>query len=51
MPEANHSFRDRLLELEPVNPALKDRYEKEIQAMFNKPLTGVRRWCFLVAGY
>ena len=49
MPEANHSFRDRLLELEPVTPELKDRYEKEIQAMFNKPLTGVRRWSWLVA--
>ena len=49
MPEMNHSFRDRLLELEPVTPALKDHYEKEIQAMFNK-LTGVRRWSFLIAG-
>ena len=48
MSEANHSFRDRLLELEPVTPALKDRYEKEIQAMFNKPLTGVRRWSWFV---
>lgn len=50
MPESNHAFRDRLVGLEPVTPALKNRYEKEIQAMFNKPLTGVRRSSFLIAG-
>jgi hypothetical protein len=32
-----------------VTPELRDRYEKEIQAMFNKPITGVRRWSWLVA--
>lgn len=50
MPKMNQVFRDRLLELEPVTPALKDRYDKEIQAMFNKPLTGVRRWSWLISG-
>lgn len=50
MPKANYEFRDRLLELEPVTPALKDRYDQQIQAMFNKPLTGVRRWSWLISG-
>jgi hypothetical protein len=49
MPETNRSFRDRLLELEPVTPELKERYQKEIEAMFNKPLTSVQRWSWLVA--
>lgn len=49
MAETNHTFRDRLLEVEPVTPALKERYEKEVQTMFNKPLTGVRRWSWLVS--
>ena len=39
------SFRERLLKTEQVTPALKERYDKEIQAMLEKPLTGyVRRW-------
>jgi hypothetical protein len=37
------SFRERLLELEPMTPALKERYDKEVQAMLEKRLTGTDR--------
>jgi len=43
----NESFRDRLLRTEQVTPALKERYEKEMKAMLEKRLTGVRRWVWL----
>lgn len=43
----SHTFRDRLLASQPVTPALKEHYEKEVQAMFSKPLTGVHRWAWL----
>jgi hypothetical protein len=33
------SFRDRLCDLEPHNPLLRERYDKEIQAMLEKKLT------------
>jgi hypothetical protein len=33
------SFRDRLCELEPHNPLLRERYDKEIQAMFERKLS------------
>ncbi len=44
----NDSFRERLLKMERVTPALKERYEKEMQAMLEKPLTGVCRWTSLI---
>lgn len=47
MPSINHAFRDRLLEVEPVTPALKERYEKEVQVMFQKKLTRVQGWAWL----
>lgn len=47
MSKEHQTFRDRLLESEPVTLALKAHYEKEVQAMFNKPLVGVRRWSYL----
>ena len=43
----NDSFRERLLRLEQVTPALKERYDKEVQAMLEKRITGVSRWVVL----
>jgi len=42
--ESNKAFRDRLLELEKTNATYKEKYEKEIQEMFEKKLTGWERW-------
>src|SRR5262245_14217712 len=42
------TLRDRLCELEPYNPLLRERYLQEMQAMFNKPLT-LRGKLFLAA--
>ena len=39
----NDSLRERLLRLEQVTPALKERYDKEVQAMLEKRLTGTDR--------
>ncbi len=47
MSDTQNGFRERLLKVEQVTPALKQRYDKEIQAMFEKRLTGVRRWSWL----
>jgi hypothetical protein len=47
MNEANRVFRERLLDAEQVNPALKERYHKELQAMLEKKLSGFRRWVWL----
>jgi hypothetical protein len=43
----NDSFRERLLRLEQVTPALKERYDKEVQAMLEKRITGIGRWVVL----
>ena len=47
MKSSNQGFRERLLKMEKVTPALKERYEKEVHAMLEKQLTGVRRWVWL----
>ena len=47
MNEANRVFRERLLDAEQVTPALKERYHKELQAMFERKLSGMRRWVWL----
>jgi hypothetical protein len=45
----NDSFRERLLELqlEQMPPALRERYNREIQAMWEKRITGTDRWAVL----
>ena len=43
----NDSFRERLLRLEQVTPALKERYDKEVQAMLENRITGTGRWALL----
>lgn len=44
MPEDKRALRDRLLALEPVTPALKQRYQQEIQSMFERKLKPFERW-------
>jgi len=43
----NDSFSERLLRVEQVTPALKERYDKEVQAMLEKRLTGTDRKVWL----
>lgn len=43
----NDDFRERLLRLEQVTPALKERYDKEVQAMLEKRLTETDRKVWL----
>lgn len=43
MNKSNKTFRDKLLDIEKPNPTLKDKYEKEVQAMVEKKLTGLRK--------
>jgi hypothetical protein len=49
MNEARRKFRQQLLGAEQVTPALKERYHKELQVMFDKKLSGMRRWVWLGA--
>lgn len=43
MNESNKTFRDKLLDIEKPNPTLKDKYEREVQAMVEKKITGVTK--------
>ena len=43
MNKSNKTFRDKLLDIEKPNPTLKDKYEREVQAMVEKKLTGLRK--------
>ena len=43
----NDSFRERLFKLEPATPALKEQYDKKVQAMLGKRLTGTDRKVWL----
>lgn len=49
MNPTNRRFGEQLLKVEQVTPALKQRYDQEIQAMLEKPLMGIRRWSWLAA--
>lgn len=40
----HNSFRERLLESEKMTPALRERYEREVQMLLEKKLTAPRRW-------
>ncbi|HUV40357.1 MAG TPA: hypothetical protein VMW23_01045 [Sedimentisphaerales bacterium] len=43
MNKSNKTFRDKLLDIEKPNSALKEKYEREVQAMVEKKLTGLRK--------
>jgi len=47
MNESEKDFRERLLEREQFSPILKEKYEKEVQAMLEKKLTGIGRWGYI----
>jgi hypothetical protein len=47
MKETDRAFRQRLLNVDQITPALQQRYHKEIETMLEKPLTGFRRWGWL----
>lgn len=49
MNKSNKTFRDKLLDIEKPNPTLKDKYEREVQAMVEKKLTGLRKLGTLVS--
>jgi len=49
MNKSNKTFRDKLLDIEKPNPTLKDKYEREIQAMVEKKLTGLRKLSTVVS--
>jgi hypothetical protein len=44
-----NDFRERLIRCESVTPAHRQQYEKEMRAMLEKQLTGVRRWVWGLA--
>ena len=50
MSDPQKTFRDQLLQQQPITPALQQRYQQEVQAMFDKPLSGAQRiaWMFSV---
>lgn len=39
----NKSFRDKLIESEPINPTFKQKYEREVKAMLEKKLTKIQK--------
>ncbi|MHC4203677.1 MAG: hypothetical protein ACYSTT_03440 [Planctomycetota bacterium] len=43
MNRSNKTFRDKLLEMEKPNPTLKEKYEREVQTMVEKKLTGMKK--------
>ena len=46
----NPALKEKLLALEPQNPILKEKFEKEIKTMIEKPLTSVFRTSLIVTG-
>lgn len=44
MPESSKEFRERLLEAETVNPALRQKYEKELRELLEPRITGFKKW-------
>lgn len=43
MNKSNKIFRDKLLDIEKPNPTLKDKYEREVQAMVEKKIRGITK--------
>jgi len=44
MNSISNDFRERLIRCESMTPAYRQKYEKEMRAMLEKQVTGVRRW-------
>lgn len=50
MNESNKTFRDKLLDVEKPNATYKEKYEKEVSAMFEKKLTFFGRLIYALLG-
>ena len=50
MNDARKEFRDRLVEMEQTTPSLKERYQKETKAMFEKKLTRPMKLAWIGTG-
>lgn len=50
MNNAKKEFRDRLVEMEQTTPSLKEKYQKETKAMFDKQLTRPMRLAWIGTG-
>ncbi len=50
MNNARKEFRDRLVAMEQITPSLKERYQKEIRAMFEKKLTRPMKLAWIGSG-
>ena len=44
MNKSEKTFRDKLLETEKPNTGYKEKYKKEVKAMVEEKLTGIRKW-------
>ena len=44
MNKTQKSYPERLLELEQLTPALKEKYDMELQTIIEKPIRGVHKW-------
>ncbi len=49
MSESGNDFAKRLLESEQVTPALKEKYEMEKRALFERPVKGFKRWGWILS--
>jgi len=49
MSDMQPGIRDQLVRTEHTTPELKQRYAQEVQAMYEKQLTGFGRWTWLIA--
>ncbi len=49
MSESKKQFVDRLLAADPVSPAARGQYEKQVRAMFEKTLSRKERWMYGVS--
>ena len=48
MNESNKTFRDELVDMEKADTSYKEKYEKEIKEMFEKKLTHLKRWEYII---
>jgi hypothetical protein len=44
MCKSDATFRDKLLDLETATPSYKEEYERQVKAMVEQKLTGVKKW-------
>lgn len=49
MTDMHQGIREKLVQMERTTPELQQRYAQEVQAMYEKQLTGFRRWTWLIA--